>query len=96
MLADEGSEHLHHGGVVSGRLAGGTLQRADAADAHVKLCRAQLLRRRGTAAGHAPLAGQRNIPHGERERAGGEQPGTKCQQPTTRGVPCHLQTWSPG
>ena len=36
-------EHLHHSGVVSGRVAGHALQRVDAADAHVKLLAAKLL-----------------------------------------------------
>jgi hypothetical protein len=48
-LADEGSEHLHHSGVLCGRLAGDTLQYPDDADAHVKLFGAKLLHRRGAA-----------------------------------------------
>ncbi len=37
VLADERGEHLHHGRVVSGGVAGDALQGVDAADAHVEL-----------------------------------------------------------
>ena len=57
--------------------------------------RAKLLHRFGVAAGQPPRAGQRNLPRSDRERARGEQPGTKCQQPAARGVTCRLQTRFP-
>ena len=72
------------------------LQCADAADTHVKLRTAKLLQRLGAAAAHLPGPGQRKAPRGDHQRAGSEQPGTNCQHPAARGVPCRRGTWLPG
>lgn len=54
-LADEGREHLHDHGVLSGRVAGEALQVVDTAQADVELSGAELLDRLGVAVGDATL-----------------------------------------
>ena len=65
VLADEGGQHLHDGGVVPGGITADPLEGVDAADAHVELVRAELLDGLGVAVGHLPLAGQGEAPRRE-------------------------------
>jgi hypothetical protein len=92
VLADERGEHLHHGRVVSGRVAGDTLQGVDAADPHVEpLVRAELLDRLGVAVSDLPLLGQfegaprhGEVPRGEDQGSGGKQARAERHQPAPR------------
>ena len=56
LLADEGGQDFHHGGVVSGRVSGEPLQRVDAACAYVEVAGAKLLDRLAVALGYLPFA----------------------------------------
>jgi hypothetical protein len=77
MLPDKCGEHLHHGGVVFGGIAGDPLEGVDAADAHVDLLVAELLDGLGEAVSHLPFSGQGEVPSREQERARREQPGAR-------------------
>jgi hypothetical protein len=76
--------------VVSCGVASDTLQRVDAADAHVQLLGAELLDGLGVAVGHLPFAGQGEVPRGEDQGPGGEQARAERQQPTACIIQCRL------
>jgi hypothetical protein len=55
VIADKRGQHLHHCGVVAGRVPGDAFQGIDAPNAHLELSGAELVDRLGVAVAHLPL-----------------------------------------
>jgi hypothetical protein len=105
MLANERGQDFHHRWVVSGRVAGYSLQRVDAADTHVEFVGAELLDRLGVTVSHLPLlrefnsaarqfntaARQHKVPSRVHQRQSGEQACAECDPLRPHSLPGSLQ-----